>query len=98
MPSLMTHAELLLACLQALDSPHILRVERRLGIAWLAANKTQIQRLLTHTEALIAQREADPNSLTNWGSRQRLSRASAKLTSDLSAPTRLWARDYQTTI
>lgn len=92
----MTHAELLLACLQALDNAHILPVERRLGIAWLAANKTQMQRLLTRTEALIARREADPTSLTNWGNSQKVSRAAARLNSDLSAPTRFWARDNQT--
>jgi len=94
----MTHAELLTECLKALNSPHILPVERRLGIAWLANNKQRMQRLLTRTEALIAQRANDPASLTNWGSSQKVSRAAAKLTSDLSAPTRFWAPHNQTTV
>lgn len=93
----MTHGELLTECLKALNSPHILPVERRLGIAWLTANKTQIQRLLTHTEALIAKREADPTSLTNWGSSQKVSRATARLNSDLSQPSHYNTRkDYTT--
>jgi hypothetical protein len=93
----MTHAELLTACLKALNDPSIRPVERRLGIAWMASNKTQLARLLTRTEELIAQRENDPNSLEKWASSQKVSRATTKLNSDLSAPTRLWARDYQTT-
>lgn len=92
----MTHAELLLACRTALDSPHILPVERRLGVAWLASNKTEMQRLLTRTEKLIASRENNPASLTNWANSQKVSRATAQLNSDLSAPTRFWARDNQT--
>jgi hypothetical protein len=93
----MTRAEALAACLKALNNAYIRPCERRLGIAWLATNKSRIEALLNRTLTVIAQRECDPKSLENWSAGQRVSRAGQKLHSDLSAPTRLWASDNQTT-
>jgi len=94
---MLTAAETLEACVRALNSLYIKGYEKRAGIAWIAGKPHRVPLLLARAQALIAEREADPSSLENWGRRQRFSRAYAATGPDLSTPSHFNTRKEYTT-
>lgn len=83
----------------ALNSQYIHGYEKREVRELVAREPWQAPAELARVQALIATRAADPKSLHNWASRQRIGRAlSATVNDRVSAPTGFWARDNQTTI
>lgn len=93
----MSPAQTLEACLRALNSGYIRGHEKRAGIAWIAGKPHRVPLLLARTQALIADREADPQSLESWVSRQRFARAYRRQEADVSAPSHFNTRtDYTT--
>ena len=82
---------------RALNSLYIRSHEKREVQALLEREPWQGPAELARVQQLIADRQADPDSLENWGSRQLFNRAYSATTPDVAEPSRFNTRREYTT-